>query len=150
MCIQDEYNRKRFARPGALGMGTAVILDFDYLGIVYEVQEFAGTSATLRGSKVPPVTGFAILLHIGDEFIECQGSVLSSTENGVNCWSLAFDGANKPSFLKTESHTLQQRHSLRHQRAKEPSAPKTTWRRQRRPEAEETTVFTSLKLRRCS
>lgn len=91
-------------------VGSAVILDFDYLSEVYVVREVALGEVFLSGSKEPPVGGFEILLHTSDGFVEYFASIQEKATNG---WLLEINAVSTPRFLQMPTTPLGRRYGKR-------------------------------------
>ena len=81
-------------------MGTAVILDFDYLGIIYQVRNISHSEAWLHGPKKPPSGEFGILLHLANHFVECRAVSIQNTDCEFPSWIIKFSHQQIPSFLQ--------------------------------------------------
>lgn len=90
----------RNEEPGSRAIGTAVILDFDYLGVIYQVRNFSHSEAWLHGTKRPPSGDFGILLHISNSFVECRALSIQNTDCDFPNWIIKFARPQIPSFLQ--------------------------------------------------
>ncbi len=88
-CEQRGMERTRVA-------GIAAILDFGYLGLVYELVDFSLVGARIRGPRRPPETSFEILLHLSDRFIECRARPIWETQDFGGYAGIAFETQWEP------------------------------------------------------
>jgi hypothetical protein len=86
--------------PSSTAIGTAVILDFDYLGVIYQVRNFSHAEAWLHGTKKPPNGDFGILLHLDNRFVECRALLIQDTDSDFPNWIIKFARPQVPSFLQ--------------------------------------------------
>lgn len=80
-------------------VGTAVILDFDFLGVIFEVRSFSMSEVFLFGGEHPPEGEFTILLHLSDRFVECRGSTAWDSVPSSSDWKIKISRLRTPSFL---------------------------------------------------
>lgn len=92
-CEQRGMERTRVA-------GIAAILDFGYLGLVYELVDFSWAGARIRGPKRPPDTAFEILLHLSERFIECRARPIWETQDFGGYAGIAFETQWEPASVR--------------------------------------------------
>lgn len=91
-------------------VGSAVILNFDYLSEVYAVRDLALGEVFLSGSKEPPAGGFEILMHTSDGFVEYFASIKEKATSG---WLLKVIAMSAPRFLQMPTTQLGRRYGRR-------------------------------------
>lgn len=84
-------------------IGSAVILDFDYLSEVYEVHEVGLGEVCLSGPKAPPTGSFEVLIHSADGFVEY---LASAQETPDARWLLRLEAMPTPRFLQRPTATV--------------------------------------------
>lgn len=98
-------NGARESNPAPIKtIGSAVVLDFDYLKDVFVVHEIGPGKVCLSGGREPPAGTFEILVHVAEGFVEYTASVQQQTAE--NLWLLAVEALSKPRFLQRPARKL--------------------------------------------
>lgn len=70
--------------------GTAAILNFGYLGQVYELEDLSHMGARLKGPHEVPEGGFKLLLRISKHFWERNARLAWDDRGGAGCLGIEF------------------------------------------------------------
>lgn len=94
---QTESDRRWFERVRC--EGAAAVLDFGYLGIVYELEDLSLGGARLRGHREPPETTFDILLHVSNRYVERRARKVWDDRDANGTLGIEFEAADSKSFV---------------------------------------------------
>jgi hypothetical protein len=96
METQFERDRRWFERVSVTG--AAAVLEFGFLGIVFELEDLSLGGARLRGPKRPVETSFDVLLHVSNRYLERRARRVWENRAPDGRFGIEFESMDAASF----------------------------------------------------